>query len=169
MIGGFWTPNNINWSTLNTITSINIPGMINAIMTNNTSLASFVNYSNAVSQFQVTGGQLGKIGNNFYLSFGQNCHGDNYCGGAGGGQVYTNSIYEFSTDPTLSSISILNTATHPDDDNSGWRRRDYSLIPFMLGNTETLLAEGGPFTQPTNPNPAVVWTNAIDFNAQPAS
>ncbi len=159
IIGGFYTPDNIHWSTLNTITSINIPDLIQAIITNNTSLAlSSVNVNTSISQFQVTGGQLGKIGNDFYLTFGHNCFGDNYCSG---GQVYTNSIYQFSTDPTLSSISIINTATHTDTDNSGWRRRDYSLIPFMLGNTQTLLAEGGPFTQGSN---AVVWTNGIDFN-----
>jgi len=161
IIGGFYTPNNTTWSTLHTITAINIPGMINAIITNNTNLASFVSYSTAISQFQVTGGQLGKIGNNFYLTFGQNCFGDNYCSG---GQTYTNSIYEFTANATLSNLSIINTVTHADNDNSGWRRRDYTLIPFMLGGTETLLAEGGPFTQPTNPQPGNVWTNAIDFN-----
>lgn len=165
IIGGFYTADNINWSTLNTITAINIPGMIEAIKTNNTNLASCVNYSTSIpQQFQVTGGQLGKIGSDFYLAFGQNCSGDNYCGGPNGQQIYTNSIYQFSMDPTLSSISIINTATRADNDNSGWRRRDYTLVPFMRGNTETLLAEGGPFTQPTNPNPGAVWTNGIEFN-----
>lgn len=164
IIGGFWTPDNLHWSTLNTITAIDIPGMIHAIINNNTNLASYVNYTTSIPQFQVTGGQLGKIGNDFYLTFGMNCYGSNYCGGPGGGQIYTNSIYQFSTDPILSSISIINTATHADNDNSGWRRRDYTLVPFMLGNTETLLVEGGPFTQPTNPNPGEVWTNGINFN-----
>ena len=164
LIGGFNTTDDIHWITLSTITAINVPGMINAIKANNTNLAKFVTSMTGPAQFKVTGGQLGKIGNDFYLTFGQDCYGDNYCGGVGGGQVYSNSIFQFSADPTLSSFSMLNTATHADSDNSGWRRRDYTLVPFMQGNTQTLLALGGPFTQDSNPNPAEVWTNTIEFN-----
>ncbi len=159
IIGGFYTPDNVVWTTLNTITAINVPGMINAIINNNTNLASFVTYNTSIPQFQVTGGQLGKIGNYFYLTFGQDCEGSNYCVPT---QTYTNSIYQFSADPTLSSISIVNTVTHGDLDGSGWRRRDYTLVPFMSGSTQTLFAMGGPFTPGIN---AFVWTNGINFSA----
>ncbi len=164
IIGGFYTADNVNFSTLTTITALNISGVINAIKSNNTNLAPFVSTLTGPSPFQVTGGQLGKIGNYFYLTFGQNCFGDNYCGGGSGGQVYSNSIIQFSMNPTLSNVGIQNIAAHPDGDNSGWRRRDYTLMPFMTGNTQTLFALGGPFTQDSNPNPAVVWTNGITFN-----
>ena len=157
IIGGFNTTDNINFTTLQTITAINIPGMINAIKTNNTNVAPFVTFNSSIPQFQVTGGQLGKIGNYFYLTFGHNCGGDNYCTPT---QAYTNSIYQFTADPTLASLAIVNTATHLDNDNSGWRRRDYSLVPFMMGTTESLFAMGGPFTQGPD---AVVWTNGIIF------
>jgi hypothetical protein len=159
IIGGYYnTPSTNNYTTLQTITSINIPGMINAVINNNPDLAAFVNYNNtSYPQFKVTGGQLGKIGNNFYLSYGQDCEG-NYCIIS---QVYTNSIYEFSTGPTLASVTFLNTVTHGDLDGSGWRRRDYALVPFMQGSTETLFAMGGPFTPG---NDALVWTNGISFD-----
>ncbi len=170
IIGGFYTPDNVNWTTLNTITAINIPGMINAILNNNTNLAPFVTYNTSIPQFKVTGGQLGKIGNYFYLTFGQDCEGGDYCAPPppSSSQTYTDSIYQFTADPTLASVTIVNTVTHADLDGSGWRRRDYTLMPFMLGTTQTLFAQGGPFTPGDN---ALVWTNGIYFgaNLQPAS
>ena len=167
LIGGFYTADNVNWTTLNTISAINVPGMMNAVMTGNTNLAQFVTTNTSIPQFKVTGGQLGKIGNNFYLTFGHDCEGP-YCAPATpppptGSQTYTDSIYEFSADPTLASVTILNTITHPDADNSGFRRRDYTLVPFSVGTTPTLFALGGPFTQ--DPDNALVWTNGINFTA----
>lgn len=157
LIGGFYTPDNTNFTTLNTITSINVPGMMAAVMRGDTNLAPFVTFNTSVPQFLVTGGQLGKIGNYFYLAFGQRCEGA-YCANL---QVYTNSIYKFSTDPTLSAISIVNTVTHPDLDGSGWRRRDYTLTPVILNSAENLFALGGPFTPGSD---AFVWTNGITFD-----
>lgn len=159
IIGGFYnTPNTAEYRTLPTVTAINVPGMMNAVLNNQTDLAPFVHYNPCFFEFIVTGGQLGKIGNDFYLAFGQNCEGD-YCAIS---QHYTNSIYQFTMDPTLSSLSIINTVTHDDLDGSGWRRRDYTLVPMLLNNTESLFAMGGPFTPG---NDAFVWTNGITFDA----
>ena len=157
IIGGFYSSSPTNFTTLNTITSINVPGMINAI-TNNQDITPFVKTKTdpSLPQFKVTGGQLAKIGNYFYLAYGQDCEGF-YCSG---GQVYTNAIYKFITDPSLASTAIVDTVVDTTA-NSGWRRRDYFLAPFMSGNTETLLALAGPF-QPGNP--PRVWTNAIIFD-----
>lgn len=158
IIGGFYNqPSTPNYSTINTISSFNVPDIITAIINGQTNLASYVAYNTSISQFKVTGGQLGKMGDNFYLAFGQDCEGD-YCDTS---QVYTNSIYEFSTDPSLTSINILKTVSHDDHDGSGWRRRDYTLAPWMLGFNESLLAMGGPFTPGDD---AYVWTNGITFN-----
>ncbi|MDR3476741.1 MAG: hypothetical protein P4M14_01755 [Gammaproteobacteria bacterium] len=159
IIGGFYNvPNTATFITLNTITAINVPGMIRAVMNHETNLAPYVNYNTSIPEFQVTGGQLGKIGNYFYLAYGQRCEGF-YCGTL---QAYTNTIYQFSADPSLSSITIVNSVRHNALDGSGWRRRDYSLAPFKLGNTDTLFALGGPFTPG---NFALVWTNGINFNS----
>jgi hypothetical protein len=158
VIGGFYTPDNVNWTTLNTITAINISGMMNAVINGQTNLAAFVATNSIIPQFKVAGGQLGKIGSNFYLTFGQDCEGA-YCATS---QTYTNSIYQFITDPTLATTAIINTVSRPDLDGSGFRRRDYTLAPFMLGSTPTLFAMGGPFTPG---NEANVWTNGINFNA----
>jgi hypothetical protein len=174
IIGGFYQETNLLWTTLNIITAIDIPGMINAITTaggnpSNVNLSPYVQYRSpntipqSPAEFKVTGGQLGKIGSYFYLAYGQNCsgggHSNDYCVPT---QIYTNSIYKFTTNPDLSNLVIVDHVTHPDSDNSGWRRRDYNLSPLMRGNTELLFALAGPFTQGNN---ALVWTNGITFDA----
>lgn len=162
IIGGLHndTSNTTVYTTLQTVTAMNVPGLMNAVINGMTDLSAYVQYRSALSlpnpapvQFKVTGGQLGKIGNNFYLVFGQDCE-------ESGGQkgyctpIYNNSIYQVALDPTLSATNFIQaTQTHP---NTSWRRRDYTLAPFMLGNTEALFALGGPFT----PN-VTVWTNGI--------
>lgn len=159
LLGGYYNPPNTNtYTTLSDIVSINVPGVINAIINNDIDLGPYIHVYNDVPQFKVTGGQLGKIGNDFYLAYGQNCEGL-YCATL---QVYTNSIYRFITDPALTSVDILATVSHPDLDGSGWRRRDYTLAPMIQGGIEYLLALGGPFTPGSN---ALVWTNIISFNA----
>lgn len=158
IIGGYYTANNVLWTNLQTFTSINVPGMISAVMAGQTTLNQYVHVRTDISQFKVIGGQLGKINNYFYLAYGQRCaDGGSYCDG----QQYTNSIYQFVTDPTLASTAIINTVSHTDLDGSGWRRRDYTLSPFISGGVETLFAMAGPFTPGGN---ALVWTNGISFN-----
>lgn len=157
IIGGFYTPDNLTWTTLNTITAINVPNMIHAIIAGETDLNQYVHFRTDIPEFKVTGGQLGKIKDHFYLVFGQDCEGGSYCTE----QTYTNSIYKFVTDPQLLSTMIIETVSHADGDNSGWRRRDYTLAPFISDHKETLFAMGGPFTQG---NDALVWTNGITFD-----
>lgn len=157
LIGGFYTPDNSNWTTLNTITAINVPGMMNAIISGNPNLSPFATFNTTITEFKVTGGQLGKIGNYFYLTFGQDCEG-NYCATA---QHYTHTIYKFTTDPLLTSVDIVSHVTHVDLDGSGWRRRDYTLSPLIINGQETLFAGAGPFTPGDN---AAVWTNGITFD-----
>lgn len=160
IIGGLFNPGNsaTDFHTLQTITSIDVPGMMNAII-NSQPITSFVHFRTDTPQFQVTGGQLGKIGTDFYLVYGMECDGFyNNNGVCNNSQVYTNSVYQFALSPSLSSpITIINTVSQPDLGNSGWRRRDYTLAPFMIGDTETLLSLGGPFTTPGG----LVWTNDI--------
>jgi hypothetical protein len=155
IIGGFYSTDGVHFTTLNTITAIDVPGLIAAVIAQSTHLSSYVNYRTDIPQFKVTGGQLGKIGNDFYLAYGQDCEG-NYCATS---QVYTNAIYQFQTNTTLSSVNIINTVRRVEDAISGWRRRDYTLAPFISYGFQTLLALGGPFTPGEH---AAVWRNAIN-------
>ncbi|MFI4956055.1 MAG: hypothetical protein ACHQAX_02475 [Gammaproteobacteria bacterium] len=154
IIGGYYnTPSTNDFTTLQTITAIDIPGMMNAILTS-APITPFVHFNTSVTDFKVTGGQLGKIGDDFYLAYGMDCEGA-YVGFCQIRQKYTNAIYQFSTEPTVSSPTIIQKIERLDA-NSGWRRRDYTLAPFMVGSTETLLALGGPFTESV-----AVWTNDV--------
>jgi hypothetical protein len=158
IIGGFYTDFNVAWVTLNTITAIDVPGMMAAVIRGDTNLNQYTHVRTDIEEFRVTGGQLGKLNDHFFLAFGQDCEGASYCTF----QKYTNSIYKFVTDPELSSVTIVKSITHADDDNSGWRRRDYTLVPFISNHRDTLFAMAGPFTQ--SEDDALVWTNGITFD-----
>lgn len=163
LIGGFFenNPANSTFITLNTITSFDIPGIINAIVNNQTNLAQYVHYSNAYPQFQVTGGGLNKIGNVFYLVFGQICTGDEECSVS---QQYTNTIYPFTTDPTLRNVNFGESVSTTDNSGSGFRRRDYDLVP--LANTGGLIAMAAGSQPGVNPDVITPpWTNVIGINA----
>lgn len=158
MIGGYYNynPNESNaYTTLKIITSYNIPGMVNAIINQKTDLAQFVHYSESYDFTKNTGGQLGKIGNDYYLAFGQDCEG-NYCNIS---QVYTNTVFKFSASPELNNIVLESSVTNIESAVSGFRRRDYVMVPFESSDgNENLFAMGGPFTPG---NYAQVWTNGI--------
>ncbi|WP_412781619.1 hypothetical protein, partial [Aeromonas diversa] len=51
--------------TFNKLTSVNVPNLINAVMSGTTIVPYFKQITNDV--FALTGAQLGKIGNTFYL------------------------------------------------------------------------------------------------------
>ena len=158
LVGGYYNESAsfFKYTTLDTISSFNVPGMINAIMNNNESLAMYV-HSSSNSNFKSTGGELGQIGSDFYLSFGQDCEGL-YCITS---ETYTNSVIKFSTTPSLESINIEGILYRAEGAYSGFRRRDYTLVPFIESNIDVLLALGGPFTAGLPPK---VWTNVISIN-----
>ena len=158
LAGGYYnTPSSESYVTLQIISSFNVPGIINAVINHSESINQFVNYRTDNPIFKVTGGAFGKINNDLYLAFGQDCEG-NYCGTS---QTYSNTIYKLQMTPSLESITILNSLTSAESTNSGFRRRDYSLAPFVQNNTQTLLALGGPFNPANNAYP---WTNVIAFD-----
>lgn len=158
IVGGYYNnPSDNSYTTLNTVSSYNVSEIINAVINGSAALNQYVNV-NTTQMINVTGGDLEKIGDDFYLAFGQSCQG-NYCSIS---QTYTNAIYKFTMESSLANINILESVSNADDSNTGFRRRDYTLIPFKESNIDTILALGGPFTQ--NQNSPTVWTNVISFN-----
>lgn len=167
IVGGFHNPTPGVFTTLNTVTIVDVPGMTQAILKGNRNLKRFVAYCSdnttppCPPQFKVTGGQLGQIKDHLFLAYGQDCEG-RYCSNS---QVYTNAIYKFTAKPNFRNqtlkIHSISSVVHHDLDGSGWRRRDYTLTPFKWNGAEALFAMGGPFTPGSN---AQVWTNGIIFN-----
>jgi hypothetical protein len=167
IIGGYYNDkNDDSYTTLNTVTAIDVKGMMHAVLAGDTNLKPYVAYCSentkpCPAHFKVTGGQLGKLDEYLYLTFGHDCEGF-YCSTS---QTYSNAIYKFTAKPNYKHNTLLinNIAkvVHADDDGSGWRRRDYSLAPFKWHGAQALLAMAGPFTPDDN---AMVWTNAIIFD-----
>ena len=107
--------------------------MINAIVNNATISSYFKQITNTI--FAITGGQMGKIGDDYYLVGGQKFDGRyNPMGNATFTQTYSNAIRKFEIDNSGSQLSISNYTTITDAVHL--RRRDYNLLPQVFPNGE---------------------------------
>lgn len=130
IIGGYSYSNTAaDHITFPNLTAINVSGLINAIINQ----ASITPYFKQISSphFVITGGQLGKIGNTFYLVGGHQFDGRyNPMGHGTYTQTYSNQIRKFEISQTINSISISNYTAITDAVHL--RRRDYNLIPQIF-------------------------------------
>ncbi|MCK9252198.1 MAG: hypothetical protein M0P55_05530 [Clostridiales bacterium] len=87
----------------------------------------------ADQRFAVTGGQLGKIGEDLYLVGGHRFDG-RYTPQASrqNTQVYTNAIQRFSIDTTGTAPVVDGYSSRVDPDHL--RRRDYNLVPYLFAD-----------------------------------
>ena len=115
------------------LTTINLPGIIDAVL-NNTSLQPHVKQlSDAV--FGVCGGHLAYLDGMFYLVGGHNFNGQyNPMGGPTYTQTYTNQIRKFTIDNSGTQLSYSNYTTITDPVHL--HRRDYNLLPQIFPNGE---------------------------------
>ncbi len=132
--------------TFDNLTAIDVPAVINAVI----GATSFTSYFRQISdvQFAVTGGQLKKINNTFYLIGGNRFDGNyNPMGHPTYTQVYTDAIRKFNLTDDGTTITITHLPTITDATNL--HRRDYNAVPQILPNgTEGITAFSGVF-QPT--------------------
>lgn len=134
-IGGYGFSNTFNdHVTYNLLTAIDVPNTISAIV-NGTSITSFFRQISD-NEFQVTGGRLEKIGDNYYLLGGQNFIGRyNPMGpnnGPGFFQEYTNEIRIFNINDNGTTISVNHLPSYTDTVNL--HRRDYNALPQIMPN-----------------------------------
>lgn len=119
--------------TFNKLTAIDVPNLIHAII-EGTSITTFFKQISE-DNFAITGGQLGKIGNEFYLVGGHRFDGRyNPMNNPTFTQTYSNQIRKFTIDNSGTSISISNYTTITDPVHL--RRRDYNLLPQVFPNGE---------------------------------
>lgn len=119
--------------TFDKLTSIDVPGLIDAIVSGSTITTYFKQIANPI--FQNTGGQLGKIGNNFYLVGGQIFTGRyNPMGNPTFVQTYLSKIQKFTIDNSGSQLSFSNYSETTDAVHL--HRRDYNLVPQVFPNGE---------------------------------
>ncbi len=131
--------------TFPNLTSIQVSALINAIVSGN-SISSFFKQITD-NNFAVSGGQLGKIGNTFYLVGGHRFDGQyNPMGHATYTQTYTNQIRKFSLDNSGNQLSYSNYAAITDPVHL--RRRDYNLLPQIFPDgTQGYTISSGVFQQ----------------------
>ncbi len=149
-----------NHITFDKLTAIDVPAVIDAII-NNTSIASFFTQISD-ARFAITGGQIGKVYDTFYIVGGQKFTGRyNPMGGGSYIQAYTNQIRKMN----ISYDGITLNVTHLPyiTDAAHLHRRDYNVGPQIMPNgQEGLTAFSGVF-QVAADLPFLYCTN-IDSN-----
>lgn len=130
IIGGYaFSPTANDHITFPRLTSIDVPGLMNAIQQNQPITPYFKQITD--SNFAITGGQLGKMGTTFYLVGGHRFDGRyNPMGNPTFTQTYSNQIRKFTIDNSGTQLSFANYETITDPIHL--RRRDYNLVPQVF-------------------------------------
>ena len=151
IIGGYgWDPQKNNMVTFNTIMRYKVDSMGNALASNPTpaKIASLIQISTD-DRFAVTGGELYKMGPQFYLVFGQRFDGQYraFGGDSSFTQKYTEEVRVFTLKPNSLQILSYGATTNSEKDQP-FHRRDGNTIPDIDPATGTprITAFGGVFT-----------------------
>lgn len=160
-IGGYgYSATAADHITHNKLTAIKVDSLILAVQ-NGTAISPYFRQISD-SLFQITGGQLGKIGNDFYLVGGQvftgryNPMGPTH--GPGFYQKYSNQIRKFQIDDDGTNLSISNVNISTDSINL--HRRDYNMMPqIFAGNVEGFTVFSGVFQKTID----LPYLNSVDI------
>lgn len=134
IIGGYGYSNTaVDHITYPNLTSVHVSGLINAII-NNTSINSY--FKQITDQnYAVNGGQLGKIGNTYYLVGGHRFDGRyNPMGNPTYTQTYVSGMKKFNLNNNGTQLSYSNYSLVSDQVHL--HRRDYNLVPQVYPNGE---------------------------------
>ena len=119
--------------TFDKLTSVEVSNTINAIIAGESITGFFKQISNPI--FQISGGQMGKIGDLFYLVGGHTFMGRyNPMNNPTFTQTYQTKIQKFSIDNSGTQLSFSNYESLTDAIHL--RRRDYNLVPQVFPNGE---------------------------------
>lgn len=143
IIGGYaYSPTATDHITFPNLTTVDVPGLIQAIV-NNSPIGTYFKQMTDTA-FAVTGGHLNVIGDMFYLVGGHKFTGRyNPMGNPTYTQVYTNQIRKFRINNT-GTLSISDYTTNTDPVHL--RRRDYNLLPQIFPDgTEGFTISSGVF------------------------
>lgn len=135
------------YETFPYLTAINVPKVIDAVVSDDTADIASAIVSLADNRFRVTGGILGKIGDYFYLVFGQNY--EKIYKDARTGQ-YTEEVRRFKIHLENGQLSISDYQAFGDSTASGtasqYHRRDLNVVETVLNGQHSLTVLGGVFT-----------------------
>lgn len=137
MAGGYLYDYDIdNFTTYNTLTALDLAGVVNWVQTGTGSLASATRQTSDAT-LQVTGGSMFLVDDRALLVFGQDFDGP-YTPGSNG--VYTRQVRSFDIVDDGTTLGIANISSTPVDED--FRRRDLNIV--ALADTGTDPAPGGP-------------------------
>ena len=134
IIGGYgFSASSNNHITYPYLTSIDVPNLINAIVSNSSITPYFKQITD--NTFANTGGYLGKINNTFYLIGGHRFDGRyNPMGNPTFTQTYADKIQKFTIDNSGTQLSFSNYQSIQDAVHL--RRRDYNLMAQVFPDGE---------------------------------
>ncbi|MFZ2315261.1 MAG: hypothetical protein WAW86_06360 [Gammaproteobacteria bacterium] len=144
------------FGTKSVLTSIYLPGIVDWVMQpGNPSFSVAKNISQIYNSiFQITGGDMFKLGNVTQLVFGQNFDGQ-YTTNSNGN--YSDQVRQFQIKNVGGQLSVDIYNSKPNSPNQNYRRRDLNVVPVLLNNRNTLqyglVAYSGVFTLDSG-----VWT-----------
>lgn len=156
--GGYGCKDNTSkapcYNTYPYLTAINVEGMVKAISSGQTTnLGQYVS-SIEDNRFQVTGGVMRKLGNNFYLVMGQN-YDTIYVGGING--QYTEEIRRFNLALNNGAITVSNYQTWTDPQ---FHRRDLNVAEAVRPNGQPGINVWAGVFQP-NAQFGLPWPNPV--------
>lgn len=163
IVGGYgYSPTFGDHTTYSMLTAINVPQVISAVISGGSISSYFRTVSDA--KFAITGGQLRKINNTYYLVGGQKFIGRyNPMGptsGPGFIQEYSNSIHKFNIIDDGITLSVNHLSSIKDTVNL--HRRDYNVIQQILPNgAEGITAFSGVFQYTAN----LPYLNCVDIDS----
>lgn len=155
-----------DFSTKDTLTAIDMPGLIRWVLRKTDHKASHYIRQTFNSALQVTGGQMSQIGNDpTLLVFGQNFQGAYHSSSNGD---YTCQVRRFRIHDDGSNLSITLKDPKPQIPDPNYRRRDLNVVPIMehrKGKTKpALMAYSGVFTPTVG-----VWTVPVTIKPDGSS
>lgn len=157
VLGGYGLNSTGNHVTYNKITAVDISGVVQAVIGGQSITPFFRQYT--YEDFAVTGGQLYKVNDSYYLVGGQRFDGQyNPMGpthGPGFTQTYTNAVRRFSIQDDGTNLTVSFDSEF--QDATLLHKRDYNAVPSINKGEEGIVALSGVF-QPTVDLP---WTNAV--------
>jgi len=170
IIGGYgFSSTADNHITFPNLTSVQVSDVIDAVISETSFLPYFKQISDTL--FAVTGGQLGKIKQTYYLVGGHRFDGlYNPMGNSTFTQTYTNQIRKFSIQNSGSTLKFSNLTSITDPIHL--RRRDYNLLPqiFPDGEEGYTISSGAfqpnadlPFLYPVDIKESGYWP-VTEFN-----
>ena len=145
MTGGYGYQTDFDFVTFDTLTAIDVPGLMNWVQGADTTAATQIRQLHD-PLFTVTGGAMYAMGGRTHLVFGQDFQGEYTPFGNG---AYTNQVRSFTIVDDGQQLLIQSvTASEPNDD---FRRRDLNVVPVIRSRedgslTEELRVLSGVFT-----------------------